>query len=303
MRIAVCVGILLLNFGGFCQPILTPSSFGAEINVTLRNVYVPVEEIAPFVPTGENLLWDCSGLSIIGDVAQITSVPLSSIYTIDVPDLTSIADFAEKRETSPGQYEYLLYKVTDSNFKWVGKVLSNGDYQYQNENVLPVPFAYLQEWAYKTYDAYGTFITPNATYNDVIRIKTYYPGSPEVAPQTIYDFYTTNPFRRLFTAQYLMFAWSTKLYEYSELSVPETPVRLSISPNPTEDVVHLNLLDQTRQYYYTLYNLQGETILENVVPQSQNFEVNLLDFPSGLYLLTLKSADNTEVLLKKVVKR
>lgn len=61
---------------------------------------------------------------------------------------------------------------------------------------------------------------------------------------------------------------------------------VSIFPNPTTDVIYINLIDPTlRNLSLTLSNNSGQVLLPNVRIESRKNEIDLSRFPPGVYYL------------------
>jgi len=68
-------------------------------------------------------------------------------------------------------------------------------------------------------------------------------------------------------------------------------IKFSISPNPVNDV--LNIQSEDQNLNYTIFNLNGQVILENKLNDSHAISVNNL--LKGMYLLQLKSGNRTTI--------
>ncbi len=79
---------------------------------------------------------------------------------------------------------------------------------------------------------------------------------------------------------------------------PVTGFVVSIYPNPTSNLVNLNL-DKSDIYQIQLFNLNGRLVLEETINGSTtNFDLQL--FPSGMYLLKVSNSTNT--IISSVIK-
>ena len=69
---------------------------------------------------------------------------------------------------------------------------------------------------------------------------------------------------------------------------------VKVYPNPATDYLFIK---SDLNYRSTLYNVAGQRVLE-----SSSKELNLIDLPSGVYLLQLKSETNT-ISTFKIIKK
>ena len=90
---------------------------------------------------------------------------------------------------------------------------------------------------------------------------------------------------------------------YEEISNQNLDV--SIYPNPTSGMVKINLPEQNQTTLpYHLTDLYGQIVSKKNAKllDSQNFEINLEKFKSGIYFLTIQLSNNQTV-YKKIVKK
>jgi hypothetical protein len=77
------------------------------------------------------------------------------------------------------------------------------------------------------------------------------------------------------------------------------PFAISVFPNPSNDgIFNLNINNsESGADKYSVYTMEGQLIVENTLCDHGNIEctINLLDFPSGIYFLTLHSQDGNKV--------
>ncbi len=83
----------------------------------------------------------------------------------------------------------------------------------------------------------------------------------------------------------------------------ETETPFSASPNPTSDFILVTFNDDNfRNYTLSVMNLAGQTVVSNITPTGQDFNINTNDWPSGVYMLKA-SAENLQKTVKIVVAR
>ena len=77
----------------------------------------------------------------------------------------------------------------------------------------------------------------------------------------------------------------------------------NIYPNPTNGLLHIDLSGQEESLskQVSIYSVTGQ-IIDSYVFNSHNFEINLQDYPSGIYII--KVTDETGIVLQgKIIKR
>lgn len=80
----------------------------------------------------------------------------------------------------------------------------------------------------------------------------------------------------------------------------ENEVSLNIYPNPASDVLNLKIVGNTTSTTVTITNILGSTVFdEKLSPRTEQHELPLADFESGLYFVTLKQ-NNKAVITKKI---
>ena len=82
-------------------------------------------------------------------------------------------------------------------------------------------------------------------------------------------------------------------------------LKLSIHPNPTHGLVHINISGLTNQSSIHLYDISGKSLYNETINNGQTKsyvkKLNLSDYAAGIYLLQL--VDNQRVITKKIVVR
>jgi hypothetical protein len=62
-----------------------------------------------------------------------------------------------------------------------------------------------------------------------------------------------------------------------------------VYPNPTNDILMISGI--TKKTQYSLFNINGQLIVSGNI--EQNEKIDMSDFPSGLYIIKLKSESNS----------
>ena len=91
---------------------------------------------------------------------------------------------------------------------------------------------------------------------------------------------------------------------YYHVGIEETLIlEGNIYPNPTNGLLHIDLSGQEESLskQVSIYSVTGQ-IIDSYVFNSHNFEINLQDYPSGIYII--KVTDETGIVLQeKIIKR
>jgi hypothetical protein len=80
---------------------------------------------------------------------------------------------------------------------------------------------------------------------------------------------------------------------------PSVDAQVSVSPNPTKEKIFLSF-DKITPQYLTVSNTVGQVVERVNALNSTGYELNMSNYPSGIYFIKLKSVEG--VALKKVVK-
>ena len=71
------------------------------------------------------------------------------------------------------------------------------------------------------------------------------------------------------------------------------PAEISVFPNPATDVVYLQVdSDVDRMFELKVVNLIGQTLLEDQITPNLRTEIDLRNFPPGVYFLQVSDGDN-----------
>ena len=67
-------------------------------------------------------------------------------------------------------------------------------------------------------------------------------------------------------------------------------LKISIYPNPANHSIHINLSQASQVNEIEIYNLQSVLIKKIAITEdSKNIDLNISDYPSGVYLLRFNS--------------
>nr|WP_294858945.1 T9SS type A sorting domain-containing protein [uncultured Fluviicola sp.] len=153
------------------------------------------------------------------------------------------------------------------------------------------------------FSGYGTLITPNGTYTNVVRLKS---------TQTITDVYSLGTIN----STIISFNWYKAGVHHEVANVSATTsngnttysnyyttvpanlgleenelVNLSVFPNPSTDVLHLNSDELISQVEF--YTVSGELSLNHSMNESKTAEVNISSLNSGMYLVKVYGKDGS----------
>lgn len=80
-----------------------------------------------------------------------------------------------------------------------------------------------------------------------------------------------------------------------------TKTNISIYPNPTNNIINVNLGELTNSANYALYSINGKMIGVDKAVYNNNFTVDLTNVATGVYILKIKSDNsvNTFKIIKK----
>jgi hypothetical protein len=137
-------------------------------------------------------------------------------------------------------------------------------------------------------DTTGTFYSTIITTKDLY----YQPGNPlPIAESVIKDFV------------FFQDSFSLILVEQVVASPDPAAFSFSISPNPTQDIVHLRFEQASGNWIRcTLMDVEGRPLVnaEKRMDVSGQMEISLAELPDGVYFLKVESKDRREI--RKVIK-
>ena len=95
------------------------------------------------------------------------------------------------------------------------------------------------------------------------------------------------------------------LNKYSKEQMTKPEISFKVYPNPTSDFINIEITPvDTGRINIELYNSSGAKVLNKIINYQPVYQVNISDFPSGVYLLKFSLSSNdhlfkTEKIIKK----
>lgn len=299
MKKATLIAMLALSINAFAQPSIQNGNNIPNVGLNAP-VSLIVSSSTDITNGGANHTWDFSPYTFSPagtlNVISPSSAPMGSSF----PSANYAFTFGGTYSffnVGASKMEVLAWTITSAG--------SGNDYTPNPRTTLKFPFNFndteadtWQKVGGSTntvtlyYDSYGTLITPNGTYTDVVRIRENYgSGSDDymwyiLNPLTlvaIYDHNTTTLYHIAATQNPLSIS---NLYTTSNN-------KISVYPNPTKDQINFSV--QT--------NVQLTNVTGQILAVRNN--VNTLDLsvlPTGIYLLTLTDNNGQVTQRNKIVK-
>ena len=188
---------------------------------------------------------------------------------------------------SSGKFEILATDYTGPN---TGKNYRFNSYQY-----LSFPFNVNQGFTdtYQlsgealqtftgTYDAFGSLVLPDITYENVARIKLDNSGAVK------YVFWSLNPL-------FPILSYNNGVINYYELAITtgvneerSENYAFNIFPNPASDRLFINISDKSQADSFELINNMGNTVFENELKTAGVTDIGINRLSPGIYLYNLK---------------
>ena len=261
---------------------------------------------------GAGITWDFSSLVLNYDpqagvetVIQVPNGPFSSSF----PNANYVFKASSSSDGSEDFYSY-FNKTASVLEELAGSTSTAIEYSYLNPySTFIFPFTYgaisndtSQEngqdqeiyTTTKTYDAYGTLITPFGTFNNVIRIKTVENNT------TDYDWYGTAPFRPLLSVfQYNDGERDFIFYEPITLSTQSFENKsIYVFTSFSDEVLNVVVDNAIQIKQINIIDLTAKKILQQT---NNNKTINIENLSNGIYLVQVDTNNGmfTQKFLKK----
>ncbi len=282
--------LIFFNLNAVCQPILNASDVTA-FNVT-GDYYFANSSIIGVGASGANVTWNFSSLEPTFAESRTFKTVSTAPNTNSFPtsnNIVSISDQAYK-------YNTLTSTKIEQNGDSVGPIVSPN---YVNpQTIYTFPFTFNTtfsdtsqmlssspiETSTRTYDAYGTVITPYGTFTDCFRVKISTTESPEVR----YEWYKLNPYRQIIIAQnFGTTNTNFEIFRTTNLnsSIFETS-NVTIFPNPVSSVLNVAMANNVPFNQITIHDSVGKIIYKDS-KSNASVAINTENFRSGLYFVSV----------------
>jgi hypothetical protein len=307
MKKIIVLLAVLWSLQSMSQPTLSSTDFTFNGVTTFYSAFVTGFNNGP---SGANVVWDYS----TAQTAPI-SYTMSVIPVDTAPNHTAYptANYCEKFDVGATS-SYTFYNLNGLTFENLGDFSNNTIYHYYDTEILfQFPFNYNDlindtDWSggpeppapfSRQYDAYGTLITPNTTYNNVIRIKCTDPFG-----QIFYEWIATNPYRLLLRGNFetsgstVTFSGDTIVLNTSEIS---TQNKYVISPNPTSDEFSITIPPTASNFKASVCDVSGRQIInQNITADSK---ISLKEYEAGIYFVSIRDENNKVVSTQKIIRK
>ncbi|MBL7885982.1 MAG: T9SS type A sorting domain-containing protein [Flavobacterium sp.] len=303
MRLLIFI-FFLLSQSVFTQPVLNSTDFAETFSA---NAFRANTSGFSNGSAGENQVWDFSTI-----VLQPTNLSYSIVPMSSSPDgnLFPTANYCY-RFNDAGSIIYNYYYLGEQSMESLGYNFDGAIGIYTNTNIfLQFPYIYntvindtyqsfnsstIHSFT-RTYDAYGTLITPFGIFENVIRqVETNEFGST-------YYWISTNPFQIIlqgnFNENTVLFYQSTALNNFSIDNKD-----FSVYPNPTNsDVFVQRQLHDSKEKFVTICDALGQIILPSTLLENDFMNISLKNYSSGLYFIRIANSDNQVIFSEKIIK-
>jgi hypothetical protein len=79
------------------------------------------------------------------------------------------------------------------------------------------------------------------------------------------------------------------------------PQEINIWPNPSSEKVFIDLAGQKEKVKFEIYNSTGKSILEDIMIPGEKYELDVSEFPQGIYFIKIYDPVSREWFLKKLI--
>jgi len=259
MRSTLLFAFFLSFYSGFTQPSLNLSDFGANLNSTIYNNQNG--NVFSYSQAGDNITWNFSNMNLGANFGTVMSVPLSSV---PFADSYPQASYATYRQTAQNSF-YYLYSTTENSINRIGMFTESGVMLSSSGQIeQQIPLTFMQTFGTRTYDAYGTLITPMGTFSNVFRIKDDKSTATEGGLNIAYHWYATNPCREILTVhQYCCYGPVTEFFDYGTLNTETSSLDqiAKFADAETKTILIKPNEGYSGIYNFVIYNLMGQEIL------------------------------------------
>jgi hypothetical protein len=333
-----------VNFAAHAQPTLTAANSNPVLGDVFYNYYSDTSTIFPG-PSGAGVTWDFSYITV--STRDTTTLVTCSVtpYCDSFPGST-IVEFTGLDSAyvylapSTATLEYLGgYMPVDLggvNFVYLPIPSKMGPYpksygstwrdtNYQKYDVVSTSMYDHTLFAQKsTADGYGTLITPQGTYTNVLRVHTtsisfdtnFYYNSSGIDTNESYKWYAQGchtPLLTIVYSVYTSFGGSPDI-EFSTMYYPEAVPHFAniaedfqVYPNPTSEFIHVkNEQGNLQNVEISLCDITGREVWKSEKSTMQNQDELVIPvslFASGIYLLRIQTESGSVIKKLEIDKR
>jgi len=296
-RIFTTIFSLLTISTLIAQPVLYSDSLhtGLSFNLySLSNV-----NIANITPSGANVTWDLSStaatLAGTADFQEMSETP----YALDYP----AANFAMKFTIAEGPSIYSLFNLSNSVLEEVANNVGTANpvtfTNYRTSLIFPFSFGLFTMDVYQkagqnvksisiNYDGFGTFITNDTSYENVVRIYNEDDGNTNVT------WWSTTPLSPLFQASsggYILWKLTSSSVGIAEMYTNHI---FDMYPNPAMNELHI--INKELISMVEIFNISGQLQLSTT-----RSTIDISSLQKGWYLLTV-TTQKGESITQKFIK-
>lgn len=299
--------LLLLVSALQAQPILNASNFPTEFS---KMGYRANTAGFSNGSAGANQIWDFSAMILEQRNYTMTLIPITSM---PFHELFPSANFCEKWNDN-GLISYSVYNLNSTSFESLGYVDGNTVVQYTDTAlILQFPYTYnaiindtflsnipdaTSHSQIRTYDAYGTLITPFGAFTDVVRVKL--EGEQSIS----YIWIDSNTNQVLLGGNFE----NNVVYFFKDitnLTVNSSESQIfSIYPNPTQnDFILHNTNNFNTDVFVSVYDILGKELVSSIKANGNFNNISLKDFSPGLYIVKITNEENQVLHTEKIIKK
>lgn len=264
----------------------TPPPFGMEY--TLRTSSSAIADAS----SGADQVWDYSSLSTNAIIGYTVVNP--STLPAEIKDTFPTADFAYKM-SAPSDLlaAYEFYDNATTHYVRLGAKSSGSSLNNMRKIDTMMQFGqvYQSTVNYRNmdhvYDGYGTLKVGNKTYTNVVKRKSYTPGSSD----TLVQFFQFTPFYHLIFS-YAKMSGNVQNVVFFEINTIPTSVKevksdlIQMYPNPAKNQLLIKMPEAGAEIYVT--DIQGKIVLQRNADTAV-LQLDTENWNTGIYFVNVKS--------------
>lgn len=295
------------------QPIITDANFPTEYTrIGNRASTVGFTNGSP----GANQIWDYSEITLEERNFSYTVIPITSMpFYESFPS----ANYCEKQNDN-GLISYYAYNLNPVTYEYLGFVDGATVGQYVDTSlIVQFPYTFNSEISdtslsnfpdaipttqIRTYDAYGTLITPFGKFDNVIRQKVVQLKNIFGEGGTGYIWFRSNPFQIIISGNFEnQFVYFWKDVTNLSINSVSSPI-FTVYPNPTNGDFTIQYNNNfNSEIFATVYDVLGKIVLPEqlLTNEMQNIYSSSLD--AGLYFVKITNKENQILQTEKIIKQ